>query len=138
MDTNVLFYSMNLDCEENEAAREFISSLTNRKDVVLCDLVLVELYILLRNPAVIPNPLSAKRAAAACLQWRSNPKWRIVESAPVMDKVWQNAKKKSFPRRRIIDTRLALTLLHHGVTEFATRNKKDFLAFGFERVFNPL
>lgn len=36
------------------------------------------------------------------------------------------------------DTRLALTLLHHGVTEFATVNVQDFKGFGFSRVWNPL
>ncbi len=138
IDTNILFYCMNLDCKENEPARRFVDSIKNSRDVVLCELVLVELYLLLRNPAVVPNPLSAERAAAACLAWRSNPRWRVVDSAPVMDEVWRQAGKKDFPRRRIIDLRLALTLLHHGVTEFATRNVKDFQQFGFKRVFNPL
>jgi len=36
------------------------------------------------------------------------------------------------------DTRLALTLQHHGVTEFATRNDAHFTGFGFTRVWNPL
>ena len=40
-------------------------------------------------------------------------------------------------RRTIIDTRLALTLLHHGVTEFATANTRHFQEFGFSRVWNP-
>jgi len=40
--------------------------------------------------------------------------------------------------RRIIDTRLGLTLLHHGVSEFATTNKKDFAGLGFQRLWNPL
>ena len=33
---------------------------------------------------------------------------------------------------------LALTLRHHGVTEFATRNEAHFTNFGFTRVWNPL
>jgi predicted nucleic acid-binding protein len=37
-----------------------------------------------------------------------------------------------------VDARLALTLRHHGVTEFATSNVKDFEGFGFNRVWNPL
>jgi len=39
-----------------------------------------------------------------------------------------------FAFRRIIDLRLALTLRHHGVTEFATANEKDFQSVGFNRV----
>jgi len=43
-----------------------------------------------------------------------------------------------FARRRLFDTRTALSLRHHGVTEFATANVKDFGDFGFTRVWNPL
>jgi len=38
----------------------------------------------------------------------------------------------------IHDTRSALTLLAHGVREFATANVKDFGGLGFKRVWNPL
>jgi predicted nucleic acid-binding protein len=48
------------------------------------------------------------------------------------------AKQKTFAFRRIIDARLALTLRHHGVAEFATANEEDFAGFGFHRVWNPL
>jgi predicted nucleic acid-binding protein len=41
-------------------------------------------------------------------------------------------------RRHIFDARLALTLLEHGVKEFATRNTRDFESFGFLHVFDPL
>jgi len=55
-----------------------------------------------------------------------------------MDQVWKRASAKGFARRRIIDTRLALSLRHHGVTEFATVNESDFKKLGFRRVWNPL
>jgi hypothetical protein len=42
------------------------------------------------------------------------------------------------PRGCIFDTRLALTLRHHGVTDFATGNLKHFDGFGFARLWNPL
>ena len=54
-----------------------------------------------------------------------------------MDDVWQRAGSPEFTRRNIIDTRLALTLRHHGVTEFATAYTKHFDGFGFSRVWNP-
>ncbi|MDP6448246.1 MAG: TIGR00730 family Rossman fold protein, partial [Pirellulaceae bacterium] len=56
-------------------------------------------------------------AVQVCLSYRSNPRWRVVENAPVMEEVWSLAQRRQFPRRRIIDARLALTLIHHGVTE---------------------
>ncbi|CKQ72054.1 Conserved protein of uncharacterised function%2C win PIN domain [Mycobacterium tuberculosis] len=41
-------------------------------------------------------------------------------------------------RRRLFDARLALTLRHHGVDEFATRNINGFTDFGFSRVWDPI
>jgi hypothetical protein len=54
-----------------------------------------------------------------------------------MEDVWRHAAKPNFSRRRIIDTRLALTLIRSGVEEFATRNVRDFEDFGFRRVWDP-
>ncbi|MCB2263976.1 MAG: PIN domain-containing protein [Candidatus Thiosymbion ectosymbiont of Robbea hypermnestra] len=138
IDTNILLYAQNRDCPENERAFEFVVSYGKRKDVVLCELVLVELYILLRNPSVLQYPLPANQAADVCRAYRQNPRWHLVENAPVMDQVWALASQPDYPRRRIFDARIALTLLHHGVTELATANVKDFGGFGFHRVWNPL
>jgi uncharacterized protein len=55
-----------------------------------------------------------------------------------METVWTQAAASGFAFRRIIDLRLAQTLLHHGVTEFATSNEKDFAGQGFAKVWNPL
>ena len=81
---------------------------------------------------------SLGRVGVTSLARAGHPRWRLVENASVMEEVWQHASGAGFPRRRIIDARLALTLLHHGVTELATANTKDFGAFGFERVWNPM
>ena len=104
----------------------------------MCDLMLVELYLKLRHARVFPRPLSARQAADHCARFRANANWTLVESAPVMAAVWRRAGRKDFAVRRIIDTRLALTLRHHGVTEVATSNVRDFEGFEFARVWNPL
>lgn len=138
LDTNLLLFALNADCPEHPAAHGFLSAIGHRDDVAICELVLVELYLLLRNPAVLANPLSSAEAVAICRGYRSNPHWRLLENAPVMERVWDQAAGSSFPRHRVIDARLAFTLQHHGVTEFATANTRDFEAFGFARVWNPL
>jgi toxin-antitoxin system PIN domain toxin len=138
VDTNILLYAQNADCPENRAALSFIRDLGGRDDVVICELVLVELYLLLRNPAVLAQPLSAGSAVAVCGAYRSNSRWRLVENAAVMAAVWASAGAAQFPRRKLIDLRLALTLQHHGVTELATANVRDFQDAGFARVWNPL
>ena len=138
IDTNILLYAHNKDCLEHKRAFEFILSCGGREDVALCELVLVELYILLRNPAVLQQPLRADQAADVCQTYRRNARWRLVENAPIMEQIWTLAGQREFARRRIFDARIALTLLHHGVTNLATTNVKDFGAFGFQHIWNPL
>jgi hypothetical protein len=55
----------------------------------------------------------------------------------MMEEVWKHA-RTSDSVRRIYDIRLALTLRHYQVTNFATANEKHFQGFGFSRVWNPL
>jgi predicted nucleic acid-binding protein len=99
----------------------------------------VELYGLLRNPAVLADPLPAHAAVKLVQALREHPRWELVDyPGGLMTEVWSHAAAPGFARRRVYDTRLALTLRHHGVTEFATANVKDFQGFGFTRVWNPL
>jgi toxin-antitoxin system PIN domain toxin len=137
-DTNLAVHAANCDSASHAPCRGFIESLATRRDVAICELMLVELYLKLRNERIFAKPLTAAQAVAVCTAYRSNQAWRLIDSAPVMDEVWEFAAKSGFAFRRIIDVRLARTLLHHGVTEFATGNVKDFAKVGFKRVWNPL
>lgn len=137
-DTNIAVHAVNANSPWHEVAKQFILSLARRKDVAICELVLVELYLKLRNEKIFPRPLTAPQAAAVCQSYRKNRAWTLIEAAPVMEEVWAQAAESGFAFRRIIDLRLAQTLRHHGVTDFATSNEKDFLGQGFTRVWNPL
>ena len=142
-DTNLLLYSLNRDCAEYGDARAFFTSLpTGAGAVAICELVLVELYVLLRNPAVVKNPLNAPDAAALIQTFRCHPVWRLIDypgnTPAITEGIWRLAAQPGVGRRVIFDARLALTLRHHGVTEFATRNEAHFGGFGFARVWNPL
>jgi predicted nucleic acid-binding protein len=100
---------------------------------------LVELYGLLRNPAVVIRPLDANIAVETIQRIRQHPFWELIDyCGGLMESIWKHAAHPQFARRRIYDARIAITLLHHGVTEFATINIKDFEGFGFARVWNPL
>jgi len=137
-DTNLLVYAANSDARECEPARAFLTSLRDRRDVAVCELVLIEVYLKVRNQRILSRPFGAAEAVNFCQTFRQNPNWVLLEQAPGMDDVWRLARQPVFAVRRVIDTRLALTLRHHGVTEFATANEKDFADFGFTRVWNPL
>ena len=139
LDTNLLFTGCRPGAEGHEVARNFLLDWSKDSEVVLCEHVLVELYNLLRNSTIMSGkPYQSKMAVSVIQSFRHHPKWRVVEVAPVMERVWQEAGDSSFPRRRIFDARIAFTLQHHGVVEFATCNQKDFTSFGFEKLWNPL
>ena len=59
-DTNLLLYSLNQDCAEYGDARGFFASLpATMGSVVICELVLVELYV---------------------QSFRQHPTWRLIET----------------------------------------------------------
>lgn len=142
IDTNILFPLVDQDQPRHATALAFAESIQARSDVAISEFVLLELYNLLRNPAVMTQALSASAAVDVCEAFRQHPSWQILgypsESRPFHDAFWPRLRNADFARRRSFDWRLALTLLQQGVTEFATVNLKDFMGFGFEKVWNPL
>ena len=137
-DTNIMVHAANADSPLHGPARSFVDEMGPRKDVVICELMLVELFLKLCNEKIFTRPFSPEEAEEFCEHLRANRNWRLVESAPVMDEVWKRCRERGFPFRRILDMRLGLTLRHFRVEEFATTNGKDFQAIGFRRVWNPL
>lgn len=140
IDTNVLLYSLNPASEWHGPATAFLKGQFGDPSirVALTDYVLLELYVLLRNPVVMAKPLTARAARDLATAYLDIPNVMRIENANVMDAVWKLAGGKEFARRRVFDARLALTLRQAGVTHFATANVKDFQGFGFRRVWNPL
>lgn len=139
VDTNLLFAWLNRDHAWHPRASLWFATQAANPDLVLCELCLVELYGLLRNPAVVKRPLDGSAAVDLIQRLRSHPHWELVDyPGNLMNQIWPAAAGSDFARRRIYDARLALTLRHHGVSEFATSNARDFEGFGFSRVWNPL
>ena len=142
IDTNVLLPAVDAEDKSHAAAAAFLQSLQGREDVAISEFILLELYGLLRNPAVLARPLGAAAAAHVCEAFRAHPRWQLVgfppDSRAFHDQLWPLLREKGIARRRAYDLRTALTLLRNGVTEFATVNEKDFQGIGFRRVWNPL
>lgn len=137
-DTNIYLYAANPASPHHESARCFFDGVASDPEFVVCELVLVELYMQLRNSAVMRQPLTGSKAASFCLTLRAHPTWQHVDYISLVSaQLWDWACRTKSGFRHIIDARLALTLLHSGVTDFATANVKDFQSFGFRRVWNP-
>ncbi|MEI6809077.1 MAG: TA system VapC family ribonuclease toxin [bacterium] len=140
-DTNILFAACDADNPLNVTARTFLQEHGRDQSFAIAEQVLMELYVLLRNPTISRPPLNAGDAAALISRFRANPSWRIVDvptEGEIMNELWRIAAQTGFAYRRIFDVRLALTLRHHGITALATANIRDFADLGFERVWNPL
>ncbi len=137
-DTNILLHAINTSDPLSSKAAAYIRSKQNEESFVLCELVLMELYVGLRNPVVLTNPMSAKAAVEFIQRLRSNRHWRMLDyPGGLMENLWARAAADDFARTRIYDARLALTLRHYGVNRFATRNVKHFQGYGFDEVFDP-
>ncbi len=138
-DTNLLFAWLNRGHASHTAASAWFAAQAENGNLVLCELTLIELYGLLRNDVLLARPLGAAEAVETIQRLRHHPYWELVDyPGGLMEPVWEAAAAPRFARRRIYDARLALALRHHGITEFATGNVKDFQGFGFTRVWNPL
>jgi predicted nucleic acid-binding protein len=142
IDTNILFAAVETSNAQHADASAFLTNVDGRSDVALSEFVLLELYVLLRNPAVLVRPLSAPKAVAVCQAFRTHPRWQVVglppESRNFHDAFWPRLGLAGFARRRAFDWRIALSLIQQGVDEFATVNVGDFDGLGFSRVWNPL
>ena len=114
IDSNLLLYSLNPDSIWHEAAVSFLRQNLGVPSVqiAITDYVLVELYVLLRNPAVMTKALTAKAARDLVTAYWDVPNVSRIENANVMDEVWRLAGSRDFARRRVFDARLALTLRH--------------------------
>jgi uncharacterized protein len=142
IDTNVLLHGFNRNSPLHERAYQWLASIPTDTEVGISELVLAELYCLLRNPAVVSRPLNAASAVSVIRSYRAHPRWRLLgfpmESRSLHDRLWELAGTDGFAFRRIYDLRTALTLVAQGVTDFATTNVKDFRGAGFARVWDPL
>lgn len=137
VDTNILFPSLESSHLNHQKAKEFLMGLKS-KQVIICELVLIEIYQLVRNSTVCQRPLNAIEAIDLIQKLRTHPEWELVDyPGGMMNEVWGGAKERDFPRRRIFDLRLASSLKHYGVKYFATVNVKDFQGLNFDRVWNP-
>ncbi|MDF1741586.1 MAG: PIN domain-containing protein [Verrucomicrobiales bacterium] len=141
IDTNLFIYAADPDSPYHSEARQFFSSIKSMPagDVYVCGLVLTEIYMQLRNPAIFKKPYSNTQSVDFCRKLKSNPAWAYIDYSDVIfEKLMDFEHRKSRGFRRVIDARIALTLRHHGVTYFATANVKNFKGFDFEAVINPI
>ncbi len=139
-DTNLLFYAVNQDSKEHRKAFDFIQvAMKCPQAWIVADQVYFEIYRLLRNPIVLGKPLNATDAASVIRFYRMKSGFlHCAFESEFMEEVLKTMEKRDFPASRTFDLALAVTLKRNGVTEFYTKNRKDFLGFNWFKVFDPL
>jgi len=66
-DSHLPIYAADPDSPKHASARRFFGALSDaRGEFVLCELILIELYMQLRNPAIFVAPYTAQESAAYC------------------------------------------------------------------------
>jgi predicted nucleic acid-binding protein len=90
-DTNIAVHAANRASSAHRPAVEFLQSIASRRNVAVCELMLVELYLKLRNEKIFPHPLTASQAVAVCHAYRKNQARSLIDCAPVMETVWAQA-----------------------------------------------
>jgi len=142
LDANLLIYAFNTACPEHERASGYLNGLVANDEIAISEFILCELYVLLRNPAILRDPLSPSEATEVVCSYRRHPRWQIVGYPPnsqiLHDELWAMTASRTFARRGIFDARTAIALRAFGVRDFATANVKDFQGLGFRKVWNPL
>ena len=83
IDTNILLPAVETANPDHERAVAFLDSLQTDGEVAVSELVLIELYGLLRNPQVLSRPVSARDAAAVCQTFRRHPRWQLLGLPPM-------------------------------------------------------
>ncbi len=140
LDTNILIYAVNQDCEEHAKAKEVYEELLeNPSEWIISDQILFEFYRALRNPVIFESPLPHQ---AALKQIRFLREEAGILHCAYDHKLWDTlmvgVQKGISKSVRIFDHVLGTTLLVNGVNTFYTRNTKDFKSFAFSRLINPI
>lgn len=140
LDTNILVYAVNKDCIEHPRAKEvYEKMLSAPSDWIFSDQILFEFYRALRNPKIFEFPLTHRKALdQICFLRETSGVLHCAYDSKFWDRFLKTFQSASPSSVQIFDHVLATTLLAHGVKTFFTRNTKDFKAFGFKTLVNPI
>lgn len=140
LDTNILVYAANVDCDEHERANQLVNqALSARHEWIIAEQVLFEYYKALRHPKILSKPLAANAAAAQIRFLREKSGFMVCcYQMSLWNEVVAILSMRNFPYQRTHDLILGLTLMRNGVTTPHSRNTKDFVEIGFEHLVNPI
>jgi len=141
LDTNILLYALDRASPAHEKAFAVYRRLFAEPETwILSDQTLFELYRALRNPSILKQPLTPRKAIDQIEEIRSKSQCQHVAYGTALWPTALQLLEKTSRRKGLLvfDAVLAATLHANGVTRFYTRNTKDFQAFGLFEVVDPI
>jgi predicted nucleic acid-binding protein len=137
LDTSFLVAHCDSNHVHNSRVRELLGEWSReREQLVFCPQVIAELLHIVTDSRRLPHAWTMQRAIAQAEQWRTAAEvvWISPDSQCVKLCIdWMT--QHGLGRKRILDTMLAATYFHHGVTKIATLNADDFRVFGVFQFF---
>lgn len=140
-DTNVLAYWLMADLPEHPRVEAFLEREVygGKGELAVCPLVLYELVHVVTDARRFELPLTMPAALSRAEQiWRAPETRQIHETEGVLPIAFDLMRAHGFGRKRILDTALAATLRANDIDRLITANDRDFAAFPFLQVINPL
>ncbi len=129
LDTNVLIYAQMPSLPDHEVVRRYVIEQLRQREVtlVVTPTVLHEFIHVVTDGRRFEPPVSMSEAIAVARLYlgRSNIECLAVDEA-VLQRTLALLERHGLGRKRVADTLLAATLLHHGVNEIVTCNPGDF------------
>lgn len=140
LDTNVLVYAHVAALPEHRVVRAFLAGQLTRRDVtlVVTPAVLHEFVHVVTDPRRFEPPVEMGEALALARLYlgRANVEC-LATNAEALAEAFALVDRYRLGRKRLADTLLAATLLHHGVRQLVTCDRSDFETFSGLRLIDP-
>lgn len=140
LDTNVLIYAHIPAFEVHGRVRRFLLDQLGNPDLVLAvtPSVLHEFVHVVTDARRFDRPIAMAEALAVARLFLGGSNVECIGAdEAVVSKAFDFLERYGLGRKRIADTILAATLLHHGITELITCNPRDFEIFEGLEVIDP-
>lgn len=140
IDTNILLYAANRDCEEHPAAVRFLlTAAASAAPWFFTEGIVYEFLRVSTHPRVFPRPLDWKEAARFLRPFLESPNFLVLSAE---ERHWRLLAELlgtlTHPAGNLFfDIRTAVLMREHGIREIYTTDT-DFLQFPGIKVINPL
>ncbi len=141
VDTNILVYAHLASFPEHLSAKRYLQDFLSLPDSVLfvTPIILHELVHVITDSRRFDEPVKIPEAIALTRLYLNRTNVQCLEiDAAAVELAFDLIDQHQLGRKRIADTLLVATLVHHSVEELVTHNRSDFEVFAEIRTVDPI